>query len=189
MAGVSRGPDDDALVPLDVVAEGRPEAVEDLRQAIAAGQLPGPSAEAPDGTPLFPRDLLRPVDEAGGLDRLREDFEGRYVLAADAAGVVAGPDELDDVWWAYLDGRLGRELRAVTPENVVRRDRLRTSVAWLLDHPDPGAWRWRDRLRARVDALDALERPRPDGLPGEARRRHPEAFAATPPATDPSPPP
>jgi hypothetical protein len=177
MVAVSAGPDEGAFVPLDVVAAGRPETVAELRDAVAAGRLPGPSAHAADGTPLFPRDLLRPADEAGGLDRLREDFEARYVLAADAAGVVAGPDELDDVWWAYLDGRLGAELREVSPEAVVRRDRLRTSVAWLLEHPDPAAWRWRDRLRARVDALDALERPGPDGLPAEARRRHPDAFA------------
>jgi hypothetical protein len=184
MAEVSAGPDDEALAPLHVIAAGRPEGIEALRAAVADGRLPGPSAHGADGTPLYPSDLLRPVDEAGGLDRLREDFEGRYVLAADAAGVVAGPDELDDVWWSYIEGRLGAELRHVTPENVVRRDRLRTSVAWLLDHPDPGSWRWRDRLRARVTALEALERPQVGSLSCQARGRHPEAFDASGPAPD-----
>ncbi len=178
MAGVSAGPDDAALVPLDEVLRERGESPDDVRAAVAARRLPGPSAHADDGTPLFPRDLLRLAGEAGGVEHLRTAFEARYVLAADAAGAVAGPDQLDDVWWEYLEGRLGAVLRRVTPEDVVRRERLRESVSWLLDHADPDAWRWRDRLRARVDALEALERPGADELTAEARRRHPEAFAA-----------
>ena len=172
--------DVDALAPLAAVLEGRAETPDEVLSLIAERRLPAPSALAADGTPLFPRDLLRLADEAGGVEALRREFEGRYAIAADAAGSLAGPDDLDDAWEAYLSGTLGRLLRSVSPEDLVRHAALEASVAGLLEHPDPQDWRWADRLRARVDALEALERPATDDeerLADLARRRFPEAFS------------
>jgi len=155
------GPADDAYVrstfaPFDAVCGERAATVQ---AAIAAGAMARPTYVLADGSAWVPADYLSLVDEAGGLDRLHARFEERYVVAADTHGAVAGPDELDDAWDDFLDGRWHAELVEASPENAIVVRRLVAAIDRLLDEPEPGAWRWRNRLRARVEHLDALTLP------------------------------
>ena len=174
-----------AFAPLAEVAGER---VDEVAALIAAGRAPA-APYVIDGVPYVPRDHLALVDEAG-VDDLRRVFEARYVVAADTYGALAGPDELDAAWEAYMAGVPQAELVEATPENMVRVERLAAAVERLLDDPDPGSWRWANRLRARVEHLAALTRPgtdldraRNDGpllrdeYVDEVRARYPEAFA------------
>ena len=86
------------LRPIDEVCGPR---LGEVRGWIAEGRYPPPL----EGD-LVPPDYLALVDEAGGIDQLRASVEGRYVIAADMFGVLAGPDELDDAWDAFLRRRL-----------------------------------------------------------------------------------
>ena len=95
----------------------------------------------------------------GGIDQLRANVEARYVITADMFGVLAGPDELDDAWAAFLRGDWLRDLVTATPEEVVRVARLVAAVESLLERPEPAEWRWQNRLRARAEHLAALTRP------------------------------
>jgi len=61
----------------------------EVREWIAEGRYPPPLAGD-----LVPRDYLALVDDAGGIEHLREHVEARYVITADMFGVLAGTDEL-----------------------------------------------------------------------------------------------
>jgi hypothetical protein len=139
------------LRPIDDVCGPR---LAEVRAWIGEGRYPPPL----EGD-LVPPDYLALVDDAGGIDQLRAHVEGRYVIAADMFGVLAGPDELDDAWDAFLAGDWLRDLVTATPEEVVRVARLVAAVERLLEHPQPDEWRWVNRLRARADHLRALTRP------------------------------
>jgi hypothetical protein len=152
-------------VHLSPIAEVCGDRLDEVRGYVAAGRYPPPLAGD-----LVPPDYLRLLDDAGGIEALRAHIEGRYVIAADTHGAVAGPDELDDAWAAFLAGDWLRELVEGTPENVIRVDRLIAAVGRLLDEPAPGDWRWCNRLQARADHLSVLARP---GSPA-----HAFAFAA-----------
>jgi len=175
-----------AFAPLAEVAGDR---ADEIRMLIAAGRAPA-APYVLDGVPYVPRDHLALLDEAGGPDGLRRLFEERYVVAADTYGAVAGPDELDAAWEAYMAGVPQAELVEATPENAVRVVRLAAAIERLLDDPDPGSWRWANRLRARVEHLAALtragtasDRARAGGpllrdeYVDEVRARYPAAFA------------
>ncbi len=181
-SGPEPSPPGDGLVPLEELAARRGADADEVHALVRRRLLPGPSAVDADGRELYAPDLLRLADEAGGVAELRRHFEGRYALAADAQGTLAGPDELDRAWDDYLDGSWGAVLREVTPEAAIARRALSESVRWLLDHPEPESWRWADRLRARVDALESLERPAAvspaDGVAARARREHPAVFSS-----------
>ena len=124
---------------------------------IDAGRMPQPSyLLEEDG--WFPPTYFALVDEAGDVDTLRAHFEGRYAIAADEAGALAGPDELDEAWDEYLTGGWGRMLFDPTPESAVQANRLAGSIAELLDEPVPADAAWQRRLIARVDQLAALLR-------------------------------
>ena len=125
----------------------------EVREWIAEGRYPPPLAGD-----LVPRDYLALVDDAGGIEHLREHVEARYVITADMFGVLAGPDELDDAWAAFLHGDWLRDLVTATPEEVVRVARLVAAVESLLERPEPDEWRWQNRLRARAEHLAALTR-------------------------------
>jgi hypothetical protein len=139
------------LLPIAEVCGDRLAEVEGW---IAAGRYPGPM---PGG--LVPADYLQLVDEAGGIDELRAHVEGRYVIAADTFGAVAGPDEVDEAWEDFLAGEWQRRLVDATPENVIREARLKAAVESLLAAPQPDDWRWANRLQARAEHLAALTRP------------------------------
>jgi hypothetical protein len=149
--------------------------------------LPKPSYVLEDGTELFPADYFRFVDEAGGPSGLRARFAERL----EAAG---GAVDLDLHWQFYLEGIYGVCLRDVTPEAIARKAKLVSSISELLMLARPAEADWRQRLRAEVDELDALERefapdydrdearfgrkPTRDLLIEAARERYPDVFAA-----------
>jgi hypothetical protein len=172
---------------LEQVCAERPESPVELRALIAKGRLPKPSYVLEDGTELFPADYFRFVDEAGGPSGLRARFAERL----EAAG---GAVDLDLHWQFYLEGIYGVCLRDVTPEAIARKAKLVSSISELLMLARPAEADWRQRLRAEVDELDALERefapdydrdearfgrkPTRDLLIEAARERYPDVFAA-----------
>jgi hypothetical protein len=151
--------------------------------------LPRPSYVLEDGTGFFPADYFRLVDEAGGSAKLREHVAARHRSAKQVARVA---DDLEQDWEAYLAGVYGVCLREVTPETIVRKTELVSSLCELLVLARPTRREWGRSLREQVDELDELERefapdydrgadqerlPTRDLLITEARRRYPEVFA------------
>lgn len=135
---------------LEELCAGRAEAPGDVRALIAERRLPQPSYTLPDGTGMFPADYFRLVDEAGGVDGLREHFAARHRAAK---GI-----DLEQDWKMYLDGTWGICLRDVAPETIVRKNTLVTSLCELLVLARPRTPEWRKALREQVDELDELER-------------------------------
>jgi hypothetical protein len=171
-------------VSLEELCAGRAESPENVEGLIAERRLPRPSYMLPDGTGRFPADYFRLVDEAGGVDGLREQFAVRHRAAE-------GRD-LEQDWAMYLDGIWGICLRDVTPETIVRKNTLVTSLCELLVLARPREEDWRTALREQVDELDELERefspdfdrseqmdrlPTRDLIINAARERYPEVFA------------
>ena len=141
---------------LDELCAGRAESARDVRELIERRRLPQPSYVLPDGTGMFPGDYFQLVDDAGGIERLREHFAARHRRASLANG--ASPDELERDWDAYLDGTYGVCLRDVTPETIVCKAVLVSSLCELLVLARPRDPEWRGELREQVAELDALER-------------------------------
>jgi hypothetical protein len=171
--------------PLDELCSEHGRQAEEIRALIRDKALPAASYVLPDGTEMVPDEYFQLVDEAGGPKRLRQEFERRH----EAAGGPAS--ELQEDWDGYISGLYAVCLRHVSPETIVRKGRLVTSVGRLLADPAPEDEAWRERLRAEVDELDALERefspdldrkrferpPTRDQLIVAARERYPELFA------------
>jgi hypothetical protein len=171
---------------LDELCAGRDETPAEMRRLIEKGLLPRPSYVLEDGTEMFPADYFRLVDEAGGPGALRTSFEERLR--------AAGGEDLESDWRAYLGGIYGVCLRDVTPEAIVRKARLVSSLCELLVLARPADPEWRERLRAEVDELDELERefspdydrneerfgrkPTRDLLVAAARERYPDVFSS-----------
>lgn len=132
---------------LEQACVGRPESPDDVRRLIAEGRLPRPSYVLPDGTEMVPADYFL-LGDAG-----RDEFAQRFL---DAGG---DPTAVDDEWQGYLSGAYGVCLKQQTAENIARKEQLVTLIEGLLGDPRPGDAGWRDRLRASVEELDALERP------------------------------
>jgi Family of unknown function (DUF6058) len=169
---------------LEELCEGRPEPAYNVQKLIEARRLPQPSYVLPDGTGMFPADYFRLVDEAGGVDGLREHFAARH-------RAVDGKD-LDRDWEMYLDGIWGICLCDVAPETIVRKNTLVSSLCELLVLARPRYEDWQHALREQVEELDALERafspdfdrgdqmdrlPTRDLIIKAARERYPEVFA------------
>jgi hypothetical protein len=146
------------FVPLDVLRAGRPETPEQLRALIASGHLPQPTYTLDDGTGMFPRDTLGLLDAAGSPEALRAHFAERLQCMARKHGEAMTNAHLDSEWRSYLSGNYGACLRLLTPENIFCKERLVTRVTEALARPAPEDAAWCERLRADVDALDALER-------------------------------
>ena len=159
---------------------------------MAASKLPRPTYVLDGADERVPPDYFALCDEAGGVDALPASFAARYAAAARAAGLPAGPEVVAREWAGYLSGEYGACLRRVSPEAMVRKARLMAAVADAVASPRPDDADWRARLRADVDALDALLRPfapydrvrfggpvSRDRLVTAPRRRFPEVFAAT----------
>jgi hypothetical protein len=65
-------------------------------------------------------------------------------------------------------------MRDVTPETIVRKNDLVSSLCELLALARPNSPDWREALRTQVDELDALERQfTPDYDRGDAQERLP----------------
>lgn len=182
----------DNYATLPELCADRPESPEQVEGLIEQGLLPRPSYVLEDGTGFFPRDYFRLVDEAGGPKGLRAAFASRFRVAKESG---QADDELDQAWSTYLEGVWGVCLRDVTPETIVRKSALVTSLCELLMLARPTSREWRDDLRAQVDELDALERefspdydrgdqqerlPTRDLLITAARERYPELLSEAP---------
>lgn len=166
---------------LEELCAGREESSAEVQALIAERRLPQPSYVLPDGTGMFPADYFRLVDDAGGVEGLREHFAARRRGA-----------DLDGDWEAYLDGIWGVCLREVTPEAIVRKNELVSSLCELLVLARPRDPEWCRELREQVEELDALERefapdydrgerfgrpPTRDLIVNAARERHAGVFA------------
>jgi hypothetical protein len=160
----------------------------EMRRAVDEQELPRPAYVSEDGTWFVPSGWgARPVDRPEGM-ALRTWFEARYAIASDSAGFIVGPDELDDAWASFAAGDAARLLADPSPESMVRMPLLIDKVATLMEAPKPEEWRWRARLRARVEALAHVLREPPPFLADEPdhpwsrfvrgpEQRYPEAFA------------
>lgn len=171
--------------PLAEVCSEHGQEAEEVRALIRDEALPAASYVLPDGTEMVPDDYFQLVDEASGPERLRQEFERRH----EAAGGPAS--ELQEDWDGYISGLYGVCLRHVSPETIVRKGQLVTSIGRLLADAEPEDTAWRERLRAEVDELDTLERefspdydrkrfdrlPTRDLLIVAARERYPDLFA------------
>jgi hypothetical protein len=171
--------------PLEQLCRERGEGVERVRSLINGGLMPRPSYVLPDGSEMVPEDYFRLLDEAGGRQRLRQEFARRYAAAG------GHESELEADWNGYMDGVYGICLRTVVPETIVRKEDLVSSIERLLARPGPTDAAWQTRLRDEVVELDALERelspdydrsrfdtpPSRDRLIVAARERYPEVFA------------
>jgi uncharacterized protein DUF6058 len=171
---------------LGELCSGRPDEPDDVRELIAAGALPSASYVLPDGTEMFPADYFVLVDQAGGAEGLRREFERRHRAAG------GNPAELAEDWQGYMDGIYGICLRQVLPETMVRKTQLVSSLTALLDDPRLDDEAWCSQLRREVWELDTLERefspdydrserfptpPSRDRLVGSARERFADVFA------------
>jgi sugar phosphate isomerase/epimerase len=132
---------------LEQACVGRPESPDDVRRLIAENKLPKPSYVLPDGTEMVPADYFLLADVG------RDEFARRF------RGAGGDPSAVDEEWQGYLSGAYGVCLKEQTAENIARKELLVTLIEGLLDGPQPGDAAWRDRLRALVEELDALERP------------------------------
>jgi hypothetical protein len=164
---------------LEEACAGRAETPDQVRRLIEERKLPQPSYVLPDGTEMVPVDYFALVD-AG-----RDEFVHRFLEAGGEQSVV------DEEWEGYLSGAYGVCLREQTPENIVRKEHLVTTIDGLVAAPQPSEPDWCDRLRSAVDELDELERPfapeydrarwgpsSRDRCITAVRRRFPEVFAA-----------
>ena len=177
---------------LEDLCRGREETPDEVRRLIDDGVLPQPSYTI-DDVGMFPADYFQLPDESGGVDGLRELFEQRYRAAAAQYPELATHESVESAWRAYLRGTWGECLRQVTPETVVRKRALVSSLCKLICLPRPRQSEWRERLRQEVNELDQIERefapnydraeawndrpPTRDLLIEAARARFPEAFA------------
>ena len=174
---------------LEELCEGRAESPKEVRTLIEQRKLPQPSYVLPDGTGMFPVDYFGLLDDAGGVDNLREHFAERHRAASRGQRV----EGVEQDWEMYLDGTWGICLWEVAPETIVRKNVLVSSLCELLVLARPGEPDWRRTLREQVDELDELERqfapdydrsdavdrpPTRDLIIAAARQRYPEVFAA-----------
>jgi len=143
---------------LSLAEIGRREQVEPEQLAgwVDAGHLPRPAYLLPDGTPVFPPDLLDLVRSAGSLDALPHHFTRRTDLAARMLGFTANTRESD--WEDYLSGEYGICLRQVTPETLVLKELLVERIGRALEGPRPDDLRWRRTLVLDIEGLDSLVR-------------------------------
>src|SRR5882757_945977 len=65
-------------LPLAALVEHRAESIDEARAHVAALRMPAPAYVLPDGTEMFPRDWFALADQAGGVERLRAEFERRF---------------------------------------------------------------------------------------------------------------
>jgi len=146
-----------SYLPLEQIARREHLDPERLAGWIDTGHLPRPAYSLPDGTPVFPPDLLDLVRSAGGLDTLPHHFARRTELAARLLGVGASTREAE--WEDYLSGEYGICLRQVTPETLVLKEALVERIDRALAASRPDELRWRRALAFEIDGLDTLVRP------------------------------
>ena len=143
----------DAHDDIDYVKASFQPMAERVRTLVERGVLPRATYELPDGTPMVPADHAALLDDAGGdPDAVAVRFRERFVAAG------GDPEQVEEEHEAWLSGEYGACLHTTTPEAIVAKTALMTTIRALLARPaDDDVWR--AALRGAVDALDALERP------------------------------
>ncbi|MGW2822919.1 DUF6058 family natural product biosynthesis protein [Streptomyces sp. NPDC001443] len=119
---------------------------DEVRRLMLGRCLPLPGYLRSDGAEMVPADLFALADDAGGTELLETWFTAHW------ADPVTGKAE----WDAYLSGQYVC-LHSVTPAAIQRKDYLTAAISSSEHEPDAGSGRWRERLHALVDELDALE--------------------------------
>lgn len=147
----------ESFLPLEEIARREQLDVTRLVHWIEAGRLPRPAYLLPDGTPMFPAELLALMRSAGDLEALPEHFARRTELAARMLGI--GPNTREADWEDYLSGEYGICLRQVTPETLILKEALVERIGHALDDPRPEDPGWRRVLAFEIAGLDALVRP------------------------------
>jgi hypothetical protein len=161
---------------------------DDVRPLVERGILPRATYLLPDGTAMVPEDHATLLDDADGDPAaVAARFAERFVAAG------GDPRDTHEEHIAWLSGEYGACLRATTPEAIVAKGALMTTITALLALPAPGDDGWRAALRGAVDALDAIERPfasydrerfggstSRDRLVTAPRERFPELWASPP---------
>jgi len=142
---------------LEQLCADRDETPAEVRELIDAGRLPAPSYVLPDGTAMFPPDYFDLVDAAGGAPGLHDHFVQQHRAASSALGLT-GIDPEED-WRTYLSGEQGATLHELSPEAMVEKAALVTSIDTLVAEPAPDDEGWRGKLAGAVDDLDELVRP------------------------------
>ena len=142
---------------LEQLCADRDDTPEQVRELIDAGTLPAPSYVLPDGEAMFPPDYFDLVDAAGGPAGLHDHFVQQHRAASSALGLT-GIDPEED-WRTYLSGEQGATLVELTPEAMVEKAALVTSIDTLVAEPAPDDEGWRGKLAGAVDDLDELVRP------------------------------
>jgi hypothetical protein len=92
---------------LEEVCRDRPESPDDVRRLIAERRLPRPSYVLDDRTELVPPDYFALADAAGGVDRLRDEYERQYRAALAKYGLEFDIGLFEGRWESYLDGISG----------------------------------------------------------------------------------
>jgi Family of unknown function (DUF6058) len=146
-------PTDDAYVsqwyaPLEEIAARAGLDASEVRRLMLANRLPLPSYIRSDGTQMVAADLLDLAETAGGVDALPSWFAGRW----------ASPEKAVVEWDNYLSGQYVC-LRAVSPENMQRKDELTEAIEREVADPQPESASWSTRLHRLVDELDEIEPP------------------------------
>src|ERR671935_864746 len=95
MAGMTLSEADVAYVrsnyfTLEELCGGRETGPDEVRELIASGTLPAPSYVLPDGTEMFPADYFVLVDQAGGPEALRREFDRRHPCRLRESGRARG---------------------------------------------------------------------------------------------------
>jgi hypothetical protein len=173
---------------LDDICAGRPETPAEVRVLIVERRLPRPSYVLEDGTEFVPRDYFALADAAGGVDRLRDEYERRYRATLRRHGLSFDADLFERRWEQYLDGISGMCMREVTPETIIRKRMLIDAIEGLLADPRTEDDRWAAGLRSNVDELDSIEKefapdydrarfvPTRDTYIRDVRARYPELW-------------
>lgn len=182
------------FMTLPELCAGRGVEVAEIEKLIDAGLMPQPAYTLPDGRRMFPDDYFELYDEAGNLDHVSDYFIEQFEGAARRAGLEFTEQwNPESEWTDYIDGTYWVCLRHARPEVMIDKERQIRMITHLLQSPQPQSARWRDHLRAAVDALDAIERPftdfdraRWDYTSRERyvttiKKRYPEAFDTTTP--------
>ena len=137
-------------VTLDELARGLGE------HAWKGRHLPRATYRLGDGSEWYPHDWWGLFDGAGDTAGVAPLFERRLRAEAEALG---HPCDVREEWEAYLAGLYGACLREVTPEGIVRKERLVTRLDRAVEDPRPDDARWLAALHEDIDALDSLTRP------------------------------
>jgi hypothetical protein len=124
------------------------------RPLVERGVLPQATYVMPDGTPMVPADHTALLDDAhGDPDAVAATFRNRFIAAGGNEAEVVGEHA------AWLTGEYGACLHATTPEMIVAKGALMTTITALLARPAPADDHWSTAVRGVVDALDAIELP------------------------------